>query len=71
MLSFAEEIYLLALDEDSGKVMADARYPVLGTVIIGAVLTELSFLKKITTDEEHLYILDSSLTKSQIFNEVL
>ncbi len=71
MLSFAEEIYLLALDENSGKVMVEARDPVLGTVIIGAVLTELSFLKKISTDKEHLYILDTSLTKSQILNKVL
>jgi golgi phosphoprotein 3 len=71
MLSFAEEIYLLALDEDSGKVMPDARDPVLGTILIGAVLTELTFLKKISTDEDHLYILDTSLTKSPILNDVL
>jgi len=71
MLSFAEEIYLLALDEDSGKVMPDARDPVLGTILIGAVLTELTFFKKISTDEDHLYILNTSLTKSPILNDVL
>jgi len=71
MLSFAEEIYLLALDEDTGKVMPDARDPVLGTILIGAVLTELTFLKKISTDKEHLYILDTTLTKSQILNDIL
>ena len=71
MLSFAEEIYLLALDEETGKVMPDARYPVLGTILIGAVLTELTFLKKISTDKEHLYILDTILTKSQILNDIL
>jgi len=71
MLSFAEEIYLLALDEDTGKVMPDAGDPVLGTILIGAVLTELTFLKKISTDKEHLYILDTTLTKSQILNDIL
>ncbi|MCK4982780.1 MAG: GPP34 family phosphoprotein [Victivallaceae bacterium] len=71
MLSFAEEIYLLALDEDTGKVMSDARDPVLETVLIGAVLTELTFLKKISTDKEHLYILDTTRTKSQILNDIL
>ncbi|MDD5697971.1 MAG: GPP34 family phosphoprotein [Victivallaceae bacterium] len=71
MLSFAEEIYLLALNEDTGKVTAEARDPVLGTVIIGAVLTELSFLKKISTAKERLYILDTEPTKHLILNEVL
>jgi hypothetical protein len=71
MLCFAEEIYLLALDEKTGKVMPEARYPVLGTVLIGAVLTELKFLKKISTDKERLYIHDTSPTKSLILNEVL
>lgn len=70
MLSFAEEIYLLALDEDNGKIMPDV-HPVLGTIIIGAVLTELTFLKKISTDAEHIYILDSKLTKSPILNNIL
>lgn len=71
MLSFAEEIYLLALDEDSGKIMPDARNPVLGTALIAAVLIELAFLNKISTDKEHIYILDTSLTESPVLNEVL
>ena len=70
MLAFAEEIYLLALDEDHGKIMPDVQ-PVLGTTIIGAVLTELVFLKKISTDAEHLYILNTKLTKSPILNNIL
>lgn len=71
MLSFAEEIYLLALDEERGKIMPDAQNPVLGTAIIGAVLTELYFLGKISTDEEHLYIHDTTPTKKLILNDVL
>ena len=70
MLCFAEEIYLLALDEKSGKVLPDIQEPVLGTVLIGAVLTELTFQKKISTDEENVYILDDKPAKSPILNEI-
>lgn len=71
MLSFAEEIYLLALDEDSGKIIPDMRNPVLGTIVIAAILVELTFLDKISTDEDNLYILDSKDVKSPILNDVL
>ncbi len=71
MLSFAEEIYLLALDEDRGKIMPDARNPVLGTAIVAAILVELAFLNKITTDNDHIYILDTKAEKSPILNDVL
>ena len=71
MLSFAEEIYLLALDENTGKIIPDMRNPVLGTIIIAAILVELAFLGKITTDKEKLYILDPTETNSPILNDVL
>ena len=71
MLSFAEEIYLLALDEDRGKIMPDARNPVLGTAVVAAILVELAFLNKITTDKDHIYILDTKSTKSPVLNDVL
>lgn len=71
MLSFAEEIYLLALDEHSGKIMPDVRNPVLGTAIIAAVLIELAFLNRISTDESHIYILDTKPTESPVLNDVL
>ena len=71
MLSFAEETYLLALDEDSGKIMPDVRNPVLGAAIIAAVLIELAFLNRISTDESHIYILETKPTKSPVLNNVL
>ena len=71
MLSFAEEIYLLALDEDNGKIMPDARNPVLGTAVIAAVLIELAFLNRISTDRTHIYILDTKPTKSPVLDDVL
>ena len=71
MLSFAEEVYLLALDEKTGKIIPDMRDPVLGTIIIAAILVELTFLDKINTDNEHLYILNSQKIESPILNDVL
>ena len=71
MLSFAEEVYLLALDEKTGRIIPDMRDPVLGTIIIAAILVELAFLDKINTDDEHLYILNSQKTESPILNDVL
>jgi golgi phosphoprotein 3 len=70
MLSFAEEIYLLALDEDNGKIIPDMRNPVLGITIIAAILVELAFLDKISTDKEHLYRACPIFAKGLIISEI-
>jgi len=71
MLSFAEEIYLLALDDVSGKIIIPSKETVLNTALIGAVLSELSFLGKIDTDTENLYILNTDLTGNAVLDEVM
>jgi len=71
MLSFAEEIYLLALDDVTGKIVITSKEVVLNSVLIGAVLSELSFLGKIDNDAENLYILNTDPTDSPVLNEVL
>ena len=43
MLSFAEEIYLLALDDVTGKISTYSEEVSLSYALIGAVLCELSF----------------------------
>ena len=50
MLSFAEEIYLLSLDDITGKLIVPSKEIILNTVLVGAVLGELSFLNKVDTD---------------------
>jgi len=47
MLSFAEEICLLALDERTGKAYKSSNEILLGYSLVGAILCELSFIKKI------------------------
>lgn len=71
MLSFAEEIYLLALDDVSGKIMVPSKETVLNTALIGAVLSELSFMDKIDTDTETLYITNSEPVCNKILDEVM
>lgn len=71
MLSFAEEIYLLALDDVTGKITIPSKDIVLSTVLIGAVLCELAFLNKIDNDQEFLYLLNTESTGNPILDETL
>lgn len=71
MLSFAEEIYLLALDDITGKISSYSNEISLGYALIGAILCELSFVGKIDTDTEHLYLVDKTLTGNKALDSVL
>jgi len=71
MLSFAEEIYLLALDDVTGKIVITSKEVVLNSVLVGAVLSELSFIGKIDNDVDNLFILNTDATDSPILNAVL
>ena len=71
MLSFAEEIYLLALDDVTGKIASYSEEISLSYALIGAVLCELSLLNKIDTDPDKLYIIDEKPTGNIILDEVL
>ena len=71
MLSFAEEIYLLALDDVTGKMVSYSEEISLSYALVGAVLCELFLLNKIDTDPEHLYVIDEKPTGNIILDEVL
>ena len=71
MLSFAEEIYLLALDDVTGKISTYSEEVSLSYALIGAVLCELSFLNKVDTDLDHLYVIDKEPTGNKILDFVL
>lgn len=60
MLSFAEEIYLLALDETTGKPMISPRDIEMQSALVGAILAELTFLDRIDTDIDTVYLLDAT-----------
>ncbi len=71
MLSFAEEIYLLALDDVTGKITSYSEEISLSYALIGAVLCELSMLNKIDTDIDSLHIIDDKPTGNKILDECL
>lgn len=71
MLSFAEEIYLLALDDTTGKPIVSTKDLALGVVLVGAALSELALLNKIDNDRENLFIIDTENTGSPILDDVL
>lgn len=71
MLSFAEEIYLLALDDTSGQTLLTDGRLTLDRALIVAVLDELSFMGRLDTDLESLIVLDASPTGNPILDAVL
>lgn len=70
MLSIAEEILLLALDEEKGTLLRGSDSS-LGLAVTGAVLMDLAFANRIDTDVERLFVIDASPTGDPILDEVL
>jgi golgi phosphoprotein 3 len=71
MLSFAEEIYLLALDDSTGQFSLNGGQAALRQALIVAILGELSFLHRIDSDIETLIVLDASEVGNPILDSVL
>ena len=71
MLSFAEEIYLLSLDDITGKLIVPSKKIILNSVLVGAVLGELSFLNKVDSDLQDLHILNTEPTNNPILDSTL
>lgn len=71
MLSFAEEIYLLALDEISGRPMISPRGVEMQSALVGAILAELTFLKRIDTDIDKIYLLDTTPVENPVLDHAL
>ncbi len=71
MLTFAEEIYLLALDDVTGKLNSYSEEISVSYALIGALLCELSFLNKIDTDIDNLYLLDKTPTGNKSLDSII
>jgi len=71
MLSFAEEIYLLALDDVTGKVTVYSKELVLNAALTGAVISELCFLGRLDNDQENFYLLSTEPTGQAILDHTL
>jgi hypothetical protein len=71
MLSFAEEIYLLALDETTGRPMISPRDIEMQSALVGAILAELTFLHRIDTDIDKVYLLDAAPVGNPVLDHAL
>ncbi len=69
-LRFSEEIVLLALDDNSGKLrpLPDRA---LDLAVAGALLMELAFANRIDTDDKQLHVFDRSPTGDALLDTVL
>lgn len=71
MLSFAEEIYLLALDDVTGKITLTSKDIVLNSVLVGAVISELCFLNRLDNDNNNFYLISKEPTGQAILDNIL
>ncbi len=70
MLTFAEEIMLLFLDDETGK-FENMYYEEFKYALAGAVLMDLALRSKIDTDLEKLEVVDATPTGEVILDEFL
>ena len=70
MLTFAEELLLLAHDEKSGN-FANIQDLLMNTALAGAVLMDLAILNRLDTDVSNLVILDRSPTGEKLLDYAL
>src|SRR5690348_16273365 len=70
MVTFAEEIMLLVLDDESGKLL-HVDLTALNYAMAGAVLMDLALREKIDTDVEHLMLTDRTPTGEPILDRYL
>ncbi len=70
MLTFAEEILLLALDDENGKLLP-LPAEVLNYALAGAVLMELAFQNRVDSDPTQLIVLETRQTGEPFLDAVL
>ena len=71
MLRFAEEIVLLALNDETGKISRNVPEQSLECAIAGALLMELDFLKRIDTSVESITLVNSDPTGDPLLDETV
>ena len=70
MLTFVEEIVLLALDDKKGKFV-DLPPLALDQALAGAALLELAFLSRVDTDLTHLMLVSDKATGDKMLDPIL
>jgi hypothetical protein len=76
MLTIAEELLLIALDDTKGKVISSQWgtvlvHSILERCLIGAILVELAFRERLELQQDHLVVTDPSPTGVAVLDETL
>lgn len=71
MLRFAEEITLLSLNDETGKLHRNLEEQSFECAIAGALLLELAFLNRVDTDLDSLMLLKTDATGDPLLDEVI
>jgi len=69
-LSIAEGLYLIALDDEEGRLLAAAEKTIIPGLLSAAVL-EMYIQKKISLDGGHIQVVDSSGTGNGVLDKIL
>ena len=70
MLSFAEELILLSLDDKKGNFLPMSLMS-FESALAGAILMELALQNKIDTDLEHLILINDSKTGDPVYDDII
>ena len=70
MLNLLEELLLLALDDEKGKIISSSSLA-LPYGLSGAILLEFSLAGKILVEDKRLIIIDNTLTGNEILDKAL
>ena len=71
MLTVAEEIFLLMLDSDSGRLNTGLPLPSVHNAVAGAMLMDLSLQHRIDTDLQHLFVVDRTPVEEPVSDQIL
>jgi golgi phosphoprotein 3 len=71
MLSFAEEIYLLALDDVKGTVSLPGGIEMMHRALVGSALAELSFMGRLDSDKDGLFIVNAEPVDNPALEEIM
>ena len=71
MLTFAEEILLLSLDDKKGSFLSSVPEQALRTALAGALLMELAVMNRIDTDLKALFVVSPDPTGDPLLDDVL
>ncbi len=70
MFNLAEDLMILAIDDEKGKVISSAAIP-LDYALVGALIMELSLSGKISIKDDNIFVADNNYPEKPLLNDFL